>query len=457
MQQVILWKNTVRPDIPIFALVGVEEKIKELQDEMLEVNDRAQAIQATADRERRPLTRDEDADLAYYVRRFDELKDEIDRRRRGLAGRRSAPQMPGGGNIIMPGRAVLDAAWGGDGTGGFHDLGEFAHLVGQASRGMSPDTRLLNAPTTLSTEGIGSEGGFAVPPDFRAEIWNKVGGEGSLLALTDSMPTDSNSIEVPSDDVAPWDTTKGPCAYWEGEAQQYTPSKIALTSKTQRLFKLTSLVPVTEELLEDAPGLDAYLRRKVGGIFDFKISLAIIQGTGAGQPLGLLNSPSILSVEKVSGQGADTVVWDNIVDMWSALDANCAGNSVWVCNPSTRPQLLKMTIPVGTGGVPAYMPADAAAGRPFQTLMGQPIIFSQATEPLGSQGDIILADFSQYWTSLKRGGIRTDVSVHLWFDYDLMAYKFRFRLAGMPWWATPITGRDGSTKYSWAVTLDERA
>ena len=40
--------------------------------------------------------------------------------------------------------------------------------------------RILNAPTTVSTEGVGADGGFAVPDDFRTEIMQKVSGEDSL-------------------------------------------------------------------------------------------------------------------------------------------------------------------------------------------------------------------------------------------------------------------------------------
>ena len=51
------------------------------------------------------------------------------------------------------------------------------------------DPRLvMNAPSTVSTEGTGADGGFVVPPMFKTEIWQKVGGEDSLLAMTDSYP-----------------------------------------------------------------------------------------------------------------------------------------------------------------------------------------------------------------------------------------------------------------------------
>ena len=80
-------------------------------------------------------------------------------------------------------------------------------------------------------------------------------------------------------------------AFWVGEAAVKTQSKIVLEQVTIKAFQLATLVPVTEELLEDAPALDGYLRRKVPEKIDFKVSMALVWGSGAGQPLGFMNSP----------------------------------------------------------------------------------------------------------------------------------------------------------------------
>ena len=67
------------------------------------------------------------------------------------------------------------------GKWGWRTFGEFAAAVRPASRnGGHVDPRLVvNAPTTVSTEGIGADGGYAVPPDFREAIMEKVMGEAS--------------------------------------------------------------------------------------------------------------------------------------------------------------------------------------------------------------------------------------------------------------------------------------
>lgn len=191
---------------------------------------------------------------------------------------------------------------------GFRSLGDFARSVKSASRGQIDPRLLRNAPTTYSTEGVGADGGYLVPPDYRTAILKAIMGEASLLARTDNWETGSNTLVIPADETTPWQTSGGILAYWESEAGQKTQSKMALKEKTVKLNKLTALIPVSEELLEDASSLDSYLNKKVPEKFDFKINLALVQGTGVGEPQGALNCPSLVTVSKESGQSADTIV-----------------------------------------------------------------------------------------------------------------------------------------------------
>lgn len=323
---------------------------------------------------------------------------------------------------------------------GFRSFGEFAMTVKAAGRG-SVDPRLLrNAPSTVSTEGVGADGGFMVPPDYRTAIMEKVMGEDSLLGRTDQVETNSNTLVIPADETTPWQTSGGLQAYWESENSQLSQSKIALKEKTVKLNKLTALVPVTEELLSDAGSLDGYLRRKVPQKFDFKINDALIDGTGAGEPRGILNSDCVVSVAKESGQSADTIVFENVVNMWSRMYGPLRRNGVWLINQEIEPQLFTMSFEGTSSSVPAYMPANGLAGAPYGTLMGRPVIPTQACKALGDAGDILFVDMSQYLTAMKTTGIRQDVSIHLWFDYDVSAFRFIMRLGGQPWWSSTVSG-----------------
>lgn len=466
--------------------------IEALRARLLEINNQAQELRAKAAAETRDLTVEEEGELTGLLDEFERVEarvnqlsklDEQTDKLNKPAGRKTQPEAP----------ASLDADDNGDvavtrlspngqsrripatplrppeRNGGFQTLGHFAMSVRSASlRSGVVDPRLerLAAATTYGNEGSGSDGGFGVPPDFRSAIMEKVLGEDSLISRCDQVTVTGNSFTCPTDETTPWQTTGGILASWDGEAVAANQSKPKLGETTVKLNKLRVLVPMTEELLEDAPATDAYLRRKAPAKMKFKLDLAILQGTGVGQPSGILGSPALKSVAKESGQQADTLVALNIIKMYSAMPANNRPNGVWLINPDIEPQLHKLSIPgtdntgnfvTGWGGL-IYMPPNGLSQSPYGTLYGRPVIPHQACETLGDQGDILFVDFSQYLALLKSGpNPRVDVSMHLWFDQDLTAYKFTLRVGGQPWWASTIAARDGSATYSPFVALDERA
>lgn len=475
---------------------GAAMDLETLRERLAELNDAAQALRARAEAERRDLSGEEAAELDRLLADFSRTEADIDRlerlneqseRMRQGPGRRTKPDMVGRqpstpapdedeeeprppsrtAGRLSPGGSSPRPSLHTERKGGFRSLGELAISIAHASRqGSYPDPRLDRlAPSNVANEGTGAEGGFAVPPDFRTSIMEKVMGEASLLSRTDQVPVAGNTLTVPKDNGTPWGTT-GIRAYWGAEGGLKTSSRPAFETMTLRLNKVYALVPVTDELLEDAVAMDAYIRRKAPEVINFAINLAIVQGTGNMQPLGIVGAPGTVSVAKESSQVADTVVANNILKMWSRLYAPCRQNAVWLINQDIEPMLYTLSLPgkdntgaAATGyGSHVFMPAGGLSGSPYSTLMGRPVIPTQACETLGDLGDIVLADLSKYLTAVKNGGKpRQDVSMHLWFDYDVTAFRFVLRMTGQPWWDAPISPRDGSNPLSAFVTLDERA
>ncbi|MCK9504707.1 MAG: phage major capsid protein [Porticoccaceae bacterium] len=454
-----------------------DEKLEALQDRLLDLNEQAQSIQAAADAEKRDLSDDESRSLDAIFAEFEHIEAEIGRRNRINAqsnklrqsmGRQTEPQDPQPQNRAPSGqpqaqsgqhrshpRAQVIERPEERGRWGWRNLGEFASAV-RASRGGNIDPRLMqNAPTSFGSESSGADGGFLVPPDFRQAIITKVMGEESLLARTDQMTSSSNTLTMPKDEATPWGTS-GMQAYWESEGGQIGQSKPSLGESTIKLNKLSALVPVTEELMEDAPALDTYLRRRVPEVFDFKIQDAIIAGSGVGTPLGILNAGCLVSVAKESSQTADTINYKNLVKMWSRMYGPCRSRAVWLINQDIEPQLLQLSFEGTSSSVPAYLPANGLAGSPYATLFGRPVIPVQSCKTLGDLGDIILADLSQYMTVTKTAGIRSDVSMHLFFDYDMAAYRFIMRIGGQPWWAEAVTPKNSNNTLGCFVALAER-
>lgn len=352
---------------------------------------------------------------------------------------------------------------------GFRSFGAFAQTVQNHYRGNVNDdvTRLRNAATTFGNEGVGADGGFLIPPSFSANIWQKVTGQDSLLARCTPLNTDGNSLTIPKDETTPWDTTKGVQVYWEGEGAQIPQSKGVFEMGQLRLSKLTALVPVSEEMMQDASGLESWLNAKAPQKMTSKINTAIVAGTGAGQPLGMIPGysavgASVVQVSKETSQPAGTLWFANINKMWGRMYAGWRGNAVWLINQDVEPQLEGMAFvgngitPTAASSTPVYLPPGGLNDAPYGRLKGRPVVPIEACSALGSLGDIILCDLSQYWALTKAGGIQSDTSIHLYFDQALTAFRFIFRVNGQPAWSSPIARQNGSNTLSWAVALQAR-
>lgn len=445
----------------IFADAGSsEQRLEELRARQQTLIQASADIVAAADADNgRDLTPEEIASITANETEVAKLAPQIQARAAAVnaarpGGRRSdaEPGVPAGAAARVNPRG--DAA-----KHGFKSFGEFAMTV-RAAAGNKPDAvqRFQNVASTYGNEGEGADGGFAVPPEMRTTIWQKVTGEDSLFLRTDQLVTASNSMTIPKDETTPWQSSGGVLAYWESEAGQVVGSKPQLALASIRLNKLMALVPVSEELLEDAPGLDSYLRAKAPMKMQAKLNTAIISGTGVGQPLGILNSPSLISVAKQASQPADSLWYLNVSQMWNRLYAPLRRNAVWLINQDVEPQLDIMEFsPGSTVPIPVYLPAGGISAAPYATLKGRPVIPVEACSTVGTKGDIILTDLSQYMSLTKGTDIKTDISMHLYFDQGLMAYRFTFRVAGQPWWGSNILPQNGSTTRTWAVSLDTRA
>ena len=471
-------KNRALTAIVLMDVASMDQ----LRARMVELHQTAETIQARADGENRELSAEEQSEIDACFAEFDRVEANIARRERmerqqaSLATPQSRQTPPLTQNTAtnpdIPDPAPAPRIQTREGferdqdSWGWGSMGEFSMAVMHASRPGHPQidrrlaVRMEDPGTTVGSEQIGQDGGFAVPPEFRTEIMQQVQGENTLVSLTDQYQTARNAMVFPVDETTPWQSTGGIQAYWEGELKKIEKSKPDLGTNSIRLNKLTALVPMSDESLEDAPMMDTYLRRKTPEKITFKLNLGIVQGSGTGQPLGILNSPALVTVSKESSQAADTIDPNNIAKMYARMYSQSLPSAVWLINQDILPQLLTMSLEGTAGGVhPIYLPPNGFAQAPFGTLLGRPIIPTEATNTLGDKGDIIFADMRQYMSAMKVGGIRVDVSMHIYFDYDATAFRFVLRFAGHPWWSKPISRRQsGNTNtLSPFVTLAERA
>jgi len=249
----------------------------------------------------------------------------------------------------------------------------------------------------------------------------------------------------------------GITAQWINEAGNLSSSTNEPTFAQVRLDakKLTGYTVVSNELLNDSAfALEALLT----GLFRDAISYfeddAFINGSGAGQPLGVLNADALVTVAKETGQAATTIVWENIVKMFSRMMPQSLGRAVWIAHQDTIPELATMSLNVGTGGS-AVWNANGVGALPA-TLLGRPIIYSEKAQTLGTAGDIYFVDLGQYLIG-DRQVLTIDSSPHVKFINDQSVFRFVSRLDGRPWLDSALTPRNGSNTLSPFVNLATRS
>jgi len=442
-------------------LKRVQELQRLIDSRKAEIN----AIRAKGDAENRQLTLEEVNKVNEFVADLENFQVNLETciREANVHDKLNKPARDGVKPDLLPHIDELQAKFPGlpSKENRFNTFGEQLIAVMRASdpsRGL--DRRLLRAAAGMS-ENIPSDGGFLVQQDYASEIKTKMFSTGQILQRVTRMPisANSNSISIPvaADDTESSGIFGGIIAYWLGEAGTKTPSSPKLKAMLLKLKKLIAVVPTTDELLADATALEAFIRLGSNRALVKEAEKQIIRGTGAGQPLGVLNSGCLVTVDKEIGQPADTIVYENIKNMWSRVYADSRTNAIWLINQSIEPELYGMGITVGVGGSPVYMPPGGASAAPYGTLFGRPVIPCNYCSKLGDAGDIILADFGEY-ILIEKGGVQEAVSMHYGFITDQTYYRFVMRIDGQPAWSTVLTPEQATTAtQSPFVTLASRS
>jgi len=354
-----------------------------------------------------------------------------------------------------------------DPKAGFKSFAEFAQQVAYSTvKGRITDQRLEKLITvdkvSSANESDAEYGGYLIPEEFRNELLQLAIEKSNVLGMARTIPMSSTTVSIPyikDPDHSSGAIHGGVKFSWLDEEALKSETRPTFGRVTLRLKKCAGLCYVSDELLQDSPiSMEPLLTGMFGDAFAWTLDNVFINGNGAGQPLGILKAPALVTVDKEAGQVADTMMFENIINMYSRIysKANC----VWMANDDVFPQLAAMSMSVGTGGAPVWLPAGGISGKPYDTLMGKPIIWTEHCQTIGDKGDIYLVDWSQYLVGQKSGpagGLQFASSIHLKFDYDQTAFRFVFRIDGQPWWASAITPRYSAKTKSPFVTLAARA
>lgn len=346
----------------------------------------------------------------------------------------------------------------------FRNFGEFVRL------GMKDEANFNNkhgkAITSLAKSlsintGEFSDGGALVLPEFAPEIMRMLYESESLWSRSRQYTVAGNSMKFPRlRDTNRANGTRhgGVLGYWLGEADAITETKVAFDSTDLSLNKLAIAVFLTEEMLSDSGyAIEQFVTEVAQAEIDYQLDRTALRGDGVSKPLGILNSPSRVTVSKESGQASGTINAQNILNMWSRrIEAGAGDDLVWLINQDIEPQLGALALATGTAsGQLTYQPPGAFADRPYATLMGRPVIPSEHCSTLGTEGDIVLANW-KYYLSINKGQVNQLASPHVQFLRELLCVKFTIRVNGRPAYDAPITMEQSTKTRSAFITLETR-
>ena len=334
----------------------------------------------------------------------------------------------------------------------FKTFREFIKAIDDQMKGNGNDPKLK-----ALGESSGETGGFLVPDEFRAELLRLPLEDAIIRPRAKTIPMASNTIRLPrvKDTSHASSVYGGVIGYWSEEAGSYTASEPDFAQFQLVAKKLTGYTQASNELAQDsAIALESLLTGMFGDAIRFYEENAFINGDGAGEPVGIKNSDALISVAKETGQTATTIVYENIIKMYSRMLPRSHNNAVWIAHPDVMPQLMQMAMNVGTGGSAIWV-NNATAGVPM-TIFGRPLFLTEHAQTLGTVGDIYYVDLS-YYVIGDRQGITIASSDHYRFANGETVWRFTERLDGAPWLDSAITPQHGSTTISPFVALATRS
>lgn len=299
-----------------------------------------------------------------------------------------------------------------------------------------------------------TDGGGLVQTDYAFEMVDQGFNNGIVTSKCSvrNSTSDANALTIYGlDEKSRVDGVRhgGIMVYSKREEAQYDPSKAKFAEIELKVNKITGLLLLTDEVMQDAGVLEGEVRGLFPEAFAFKVQDLIFSGHGVGEPLGVRKSKAFLSIAKEGSQAAKSIVAENISNMKAAA----MGNAEFFGNRDIIPQLDKLyRVYEGDNVKPLFKQLSMNTGL----LDGIPISFIEQAETLGDLGDLVLADF-KYYVLLRKGGLQEMESLHFKFDTGHKAIRWTMRLDGKSRVTAPLSPYKGTNKLSPFVGIAKRA
>jgi len=448
-------------------------RYSELLQERADLTAAGEAVFKAAEAENRALTAEErtadDAREARLQAIGEEIAAEERRRARQAAVGASVPAITGGHN------RAADKPWGYEqgvrvveGKDGVLKLGGVPRAVDvalgacmqavfRAAQGGAVDPRFLAAASGGQTSDP-SLGGFSVGTMLTMALF-EMGAEASML-----LPY-CNTIQLPDgvDEIkAPYftDTSRATGSRFGGVRvyRRKEAATVAASQPEEELFALAlldlmGLAYQTDRMMADARAVGAIYGTAFRNEFAFIIDNELFRGSGAGEGQGFTACPGLVTVNKETGQAADTITSRNLSDMWMRMPARLKGGAVWLYNSECGAQLDELTIPAGTAALEPRFVNYGSDG--ILRIKGRPALECEQSAALGDVGDIALVNLSEMIV-ITKGSVEEAQSDHVRFIYGERTFRWTQRINNKSPWRSAVTPFKGSLTQSPFVVLQAR-
>jgi HK97 family phage major capsid protein len=298
----------------------------------------------------------------------------------------------------------------------------------------------LNSDGKAMVEGTGSQGGYLVQTQIERQILDVRELDNVLRDLCSTLNVTTTTIEL--DQI-----TLGTTAGWVAElATKPESTSLTLATVTASVFTAAGLATISNQLLADSnPAVDQLVTRDLAKRLVALEETAFLNGSGSGQPLGILGTPGVNTstahVSSGSVVSAAGGILDAVLDGIYQTQRDYGNPTAMLMHPRTWTAILKdkNTSGVYTYGSPAYAVSgspDISQPRtvyqgPTRTLWGVPVVLSNRIPTnLGTgtnESRIIVGDFTEALI-LDRQGITVDESPHVYFTSNQTVFRAEERV-----------------------------
>lgn len=286
------------------------------------------------------------------------------------------------------------------------------------------------------TEGTGSAGGYLVPDQISQELLELREQQAVLRPLFSSIQVTSDTLRIPS-------VTGGLTAGWVAELAEKPAADMTFGEISANVFTKAGLAVVSNQLLQDArPSIDGLINRDLAKRLANVEELAFINGTGSGQPTGILNTAGVQTVALTSTAVLDlldaivTAITNIFTNYFGAPNAIVMHPRTWARIVSARESATASTYIVGSPSAGQGRRSNQAlpgynGAPPRGELFGYPV-FTTANVPtnLGAgtnESRVIVGNFDE-GLILDRSGIELSSSEHVYFSTNQTIFRAEDRM-----------------------------